>query len=49
MNSRRSTRKNRILRNTRGRFLAKQPRNTKGRYTYRVKSRKTSRRASRKH
>jgi hypothetical protein len=37
MNSRRSTRKNRVLRNTRGRFLAKQPRNSKGRYTYRVK------------
>ncbi len=38
MNSRR-TRKNRVLRNTRGRFLAKQPRNAKGRYTFRVKRR----------
>jgi len=35
--TRRFTRKNRVLRNTRGRFLAKQPRNTKGRYTYRKK------------
>ncbi len=44
MNSLRSrTRKNRVLRNTRGRFLAKQPRNSKGRYTYRVKSRKARR------
>ena len=43
-----ATRKNRVMRNTRGRFLAKQPRNTKGRYTYRVKSRKASRKSNRK-
>jgi hypothetical protein len=38
MNTRR-TRKvaRRILRNTRGRFLSKQPRNSRGRYTYRNK------------
>ena len=38
----------RIIRNTRGRFLAKQPRNTRGRFTFRNKSRKT-RKATRRH
>lgn len=38
MNTRRSrTRKNRVTRNARGRFQAKQPRNNRGRYTYRKK------------
>ncbi len=38
MNSRRTLRKNRTLRNNHGRFLSKQPRNSKGRYTYRAKT-----------
>lgn len=39
MNTRRvsRSRKNRVTRNARGRFQAKQPRNNRGRYTYRKK------------
>ncbi len=40
----------RILRNSKGRFRSKQPRNSRGRYTFRVtrKGRKSTRRAGRR-
>lgn len=45
-----STRKSsRVLRNTKGRFLSKPPRNASGRFTFRTKTaRKASRKATRK-